>query len=154
MTITWEIRNISLKDLKPHPNNPRFISKDQSRLLEEMIDKFGLIDKPIVNIDFTIIGGHQRIKILKKMKKKEVECWVPDRFLTEEEVNRLCIGLNRNQGEFDYDILANSFDVIDLINWGFSEDDLLGNFENLIEETEEKQEKNKKVTCPSCGHEF
>lgn len=133
-----------------------FTSKDQSRLLEEMIDKFGLIDKPIVNIDFTIIGGHQRIKILKKMKAKWIECWVPDRVLTEEEVNRLCIGLNRNQGEFDYEILGNAFEVIDLLSWGFKESDLFEEIAGMEKDLKGEGEKKgkKKKECPACGHEF
>lgn len=157
MTVTWEIKTIALKDLKPHPKNPRYITKEQAALLEDLIDKFGLIEKPIVNWDMTIIGGHQRLKILKKRKFKEVECWVPDRALSLEEINRLCIGLNLNQGAFDYDILANEFNAIDLINWGFTEEQLVGKFEELIEEIDERQEKkaqSKKCTCPSCGFEF
>ena len=124
--IKWEIKTIPIKDLKEHPKNPRFITKEQTALLEELITKFGLIDKPIVNQDLMIIGGHQRLKILKKMKVKEVECWVPDRLLDEEEINRLCIGLNLNQGQWDFEVLANQWDVTDLLGYGFDPDTLLG----------------------------
>ena len=69
--INWKLETVLIKDLKNHPKNPRYISKDQFRHLENLINKFGLIDKPIVNLDRTIIGGHQRIQILKKMKKRK-----------------------------------------------------------------------------------
>lgn len=154
--IKWEIKKIWIKNLKEHPKNPRFITKEQTALLEELITKFGLIDKPIVNEDFTIIGGHQRIKILKKMKENWVECWVPDRLLTEEEINRLCIGLNKNQGAFDYEILANNFEVIDLINWGFKESELFEHVQELEEaiKGDDQPKGKKKKECPSCGHQF
>lgn len=156
--INWILKTIPIKDIKSHPKNPRQISKDQMGQLEGLIKKFGLIDKPILNEDLTLIGGHQRIKVLKKMKEKEVECWVADRQLDEEEIDHLCVGLNLNQGSWDYDILANEYDLVDLMNWGFSESQLMGYFgESESEEIEEGKEKGKakKVkSCPNCGHEF
>ena len=138
--INWTLKTLPIKDLKDHPKNPRQISKEQYRKLEGLIDKFGLIDKPLVNTDNTIIGGHQRVKILKKKKVKEVECWVPHYRLTDTEVEELLIGHNLNQGTFDYEILANQFDAIDLLNYGFTEEQLLGNFEKELEEIAGKEE--------------
>jgi ParB-like chromosome segregation protein Spo0J len=122
--------------------------------LTDLINKFGLIDKPIINTDFTIIGGHQRIRILKKQKEKIVECWMPDRLLTDKEVENLMIGLNKNQGTWDYDLLSSHYDVIDLLEYGFSEKELLGTCVDE-EDPKEKESKEKKLKmCPSCGHEF
>ena len=143
--IKWKLEELSIKDLKEHPKNPRQIKKDQFDRLSGLIDKFGLIDRPIVNIDMTIIGGHQRIRILKKKKVKTIECWVSDRELLDEEVEELMIGVNKVHGQFDFDILANEFDPLDLLNWGFSEDELLGECkeESECEETEKKDKKKK-----------
>lgn len=154
--ISWKLETISLKDLKDHPKNPREIKKEHLQHLENLIKKFGLIDKPIVNLDKTIIGGHQRVRILKKMKAKEIECWVPDQQLSEDDIDHLCIGLNLNQGQWDYDILANSWEPLKLLDWGFTQEQLLDKFEGLIEEIEEKEKKGKlkKSTCPQCGCEF
>lgn len=124
--IKWNLQEVSLNDLKEHPKNPRQINKDQLKRLSNMIDKFGLIDKPIVNADMTIIGGHQRIKILKKKKIKTVECWVADRQLDDKEIDELCIGLNLHQGSWDWDIMANQWDPLELLNYGFTEEQLLG----------------------------
>ena len=44
--------------------------------------------------------------------------------LSYDKERELNIRLNKNVGEFDYDILANMFDVGDLTAWGFSEKDL------------------------------
>jgi hypothetical protein len=157
--IQWHLETISIKRLKNHPKNPRQINKDQMRHLEGLIKKFGLIDKPIVNQDMTIIGGHQRIKILKKLKTKEIECWVPDHLLIQEEIDHLCIGLNLNQGNWDYDILANEWEPIDLLNWGFTEEQLVGSAKEAEEAAtalndEEEESDKKKHKCPQCGHEF
>ncbi|HMG15005.1 MAG TPA: ParB N-terminal domain-containing protein, partial [Saprospiraceae bacterium] len=133
----WHLEILPIKDLKEHSKNPRQITKDQFQHLKGLIAKFGLIDKPIVNKDWTIIGGHQRIKVLKKMKAKTVECWVPDDQLEQEDIDHLCIGLNLNQGSFDYDILANQWDACDLLKWGFTEEQLLGEQIKEIESTEE-----------------
>lgn len=152
--IEWHLEKRLLKDLKPHPKNPRQLTKDQERALSTSISKYGLSEKPIINTDGTIIGGHQRLNILKKQKVKEVECWVPHRELNSDEVDELCIRLNRNHGEFDYDVLANEWSVVDLLDWGFRAEEL-----ELIDpdevESKEKQEKKKKLTtCPNCAYEF
>lgn len=154
--INWKLESVSIKKLKEHPKNPRQIKKEQFAHLENLIKKFGLIDKPIINQDFTIIGGHQRIKILKKMKAKDVECWVPDQHLSDEDIDHLCIGLNLNQGQFDYDILANQWEALDLLKWGFNENQLFDSCEKAEKtiDAQEEEEKNNKKSCPNCGHEF
>lgn len=152
--IEWYLQTILIKNLKINPKNPRQISKEQSAHLESLINTFGLIDRPIVNSNMVIIGGHQRIKILKKQKVKEVECWLPSRQLDDQEVDRLCIGLNLNQGSFDFDILLNEFEIIDLISWGFTDSQLIG-FTDKDQEVKQDKGKDKKThTCPSCGMEF
>lgn len=152
--INWHLEVLSINQLKEFDKNPRQIKKEQQQHLEELIAKFGLIDKPIVNKDHTIIGGHQRIRILKKMKAKTVECWVPDRFLDENEVEHLCIGLNLNQGQWDWDVLGNEWDALDLLKYGFTEEQLLGLAPEVSEEGGAEEKKKKSKECPSCGHKF
>ncbi len=157
----WRLELVPIKKLKEHPKNPRQIHKHEFEHLKRLIAKFGLIDKPIVNADFMIIAGHQRIKILKKDKEKEVECWMPDRLLNEDDVDDLCIGHNLHQGSFDYEILANQWEPLNLLEYGFSEERLLGEYEKkkkkleAVESSEEKTSSAKKPKCcPACGHEF
>ena len=121
----WTLKSIPIKDLKDHAKNPRQIGKDQLNRLSGIIDKFGLIDKPICNLDLEVIAGHQRLKILKKKRIKTVECWIPDSLLTPDEVEELLIGHNLHQGSFDIDILANEWDFEKLLNYGFTEEYLL-----------------------------
>ncbi len=161
--IEWKLEPIAIKLLKENPKNPRQINKEVVQRLGEFIDKFGLIDKPIINQDMTIIGGHQRIRILKKNKVKTVECWVPDRMLDEKELEELGLGLNLHQGLWDWDMLANEFEPIDLLNYGFTEKQLLGfcsqedlekESEEAIEASQSKEKAKKKHECPNCGCEF
>lgn len=154
---SWSLQTLPIKNLKKHPKNPRQIGKQEFEHLSRLIGKFGLIDKPIINQDMTIIGGHQRIRLLKKKKKKTVECWVADTQLTDEEIDELCIGLNLHQGNWDWDILANQWEPLDLLKYGFSEEKLLGSCkeaEEVLEEQEEQNSSKKKKSCPNCGHEF
>lgn len=154
--INWHLEVHLIKTLKEHPKNPRQISKEQFKHLEGLISKFGFIDRPIINSDKTIICGHQRIRVLKKMKATTVECWVPDNLLSDEEVEELLIRHNLNQGSFDYEILGNEWEPLDLLTWGFTEEQLLGSCEEddqiLNEKEEDNSKKNKK--CPNCGLEL
>lgn len=139
--INWHLETRKLADLKDHPKNPRKLDKDQAEHLQKSLEKFGLIDKPIINLDNQIIGGHQRKNVLKKMKLKQIECFVPDHMLTPEEVDELNIRLNRNTGDWDWDILANQWDTEQLIDWGFKAEEFLGaSVEEIMGEDEEDSE--------------
>jgi DNA modification methylase len=138
--ITWNLEKRSLKDLKDYSKNPRTLSVDQEAHLRTSLEKFGVIDKIIVNTDNTIIGGHQRKRTLKKIGLKEVECYVPDRTLTEKEVEELNIRLNKNTGDWDFDVLANQWNIPDLVEWGFSLDDFQIDIEQVEGEEEEESE--------------
>jgi len=93
--------------------NPRQITDKQAKDLKASLDKFGVADPIIINTDNTIIGGHQRKKILETLMGVdpdfEIDVRVPDRELTIDEMRELNVRLNKNTGEFDLDILANKF---------------------------------------------
>lgn len=118
MKLEWHIEKRKLKDLKEYHKNPRKISKTQFDHLQRNLEKFGLIDKPFINLDDVIIGGHQRLRVLKKMGYEEIEVHVPNRELTEREVEELNYRHNENGGSWDFDILANKYDHLDLLQWG------------------------------------
>lgn len=121
----WHLEARALASLTPHPKNARQLSKDEAKHLKKSLSKFGLIDKPIITPSGLIIGGHQRINVLREMGHSEIECWVSD---TEEwsdrDIDELNIRLNRNTGSWDWDKLANEWNMSDLIEWGFTEQDL------------------------------
>jgi hypothetical protein len=125
--ITWSLKTFQIDELTDYAKNPRSLTKQQFEQLKKSLDKFGMIDKPIVNADSrnTIIGGHQRLRVLRADKIDSVECWIPSRELDEKEVEELNIRLNKNTGEWDFDTLANEFDLDELLDWGFSENELV-----------------------------
>jgi ParB-like chromosome segregation protein Spo0J len=126
-----KIESIKINKLKPAKYNPRQISTKQYNDLKKSIEKFGLVDPIIVNKDMTVIGGHQRLKICKELKHIEIDCVVLD--LSKEEERELNIRLNKNSGEFDMDILANEFDIDELVDWGFKHIDIGLNIDKLEE---------------------
>jgi ParB-like chromosome segregation protein Spo0J len=89
--ITWHLEKRKIKDLKDYSKNPRKLTVEQADHLKTSLEKFGIIDKPFVNLDNILIGGHQRVKILKKMGHKEIEVYVPDRNLDDKEIEELNI---------------------------------------------------------------
>ena len=110
-----EIKKLS--DLKPAPYNPRTSTKKQETKLQESLNKFGVVEPIIFNKQTGyIVGGHFRVRELKKLGYKEVECVIVD--LSEEDEKELNIRLNANTGEWDWDTLANEWDEILLDKWG------------------------------------
>ena len=126
------IEKIEINKLKPATYNPRQISTKQYKDLKESINKFGLVDPIIVNKCYTIIGGHQRYKICKDLDYKDIGCIILD--LDKEQERELNIRLNKNTGEFDMDILANEFDIDQLVDWGFKHIDLDVNIDKIVED--------------------
>jgi len=125
------IELIEINKLKPATYNPRQINTKQYNDLKKSIQKFDLVDPIIVNKDMTVIGGHQRLKICKELKYKDVDCVVLD--LSKEEERELNIRLNKSGGEFDMDILANEFNIDELVDWGFKHIDLGLNIDKIVE---------------------
>ena len=92
--IKWHLETRKLSSLKEYEGNPRTIDKQDLERIKSNLLEFGLIDKPCVNLDGTLIGGHQRKRILKDLGYKEIEVWVPERELTKDEVAKLNVKLN------------------------------------------------------------
>ncbi len=122
--IEWQLKTLKISTLSEHPKNPRRLTKEQHKHLKDSLTRFGVAEKPICNADGMIIGGHQRLKVLKEMGYKEVECWVPKEAMTQEQVDELNIRLNQNTGEWDFECLANEWNLDDLVEWGFSPEEL------------------------------
>lgn len=150
----WSLKLISIDELRPFLNNPRYMTKHNATHLKESISKFGIIDKPIINSDNTIIGGHQRVTILKEMGYTEIECWMTDRLLTEQEVKELCVRLNRNHGDFDLDILANDFEEEDLLDWGFTEFEIPSAKIGEDDISSEENPEHDADLCPTCNRKL
>ena len=130
-----KIEEIEISKLKPATYNPRQISTKDFNSLKKSIERFGLVDPIIVNKDNTVIGGHQRLKIIKSLGEKTIGCIVLD--LNKEQERELNIRLNKNCGEFDFDILSSEFDIDELVDWGFKHIDLGLNIDKIDEDVED-----------------
>lgn len=117
----WSLKKVKIKDLKDFEANARQMTVKQKTDLEESIDKFNLIDKPIVNQDLTIIAGHMRKNILELKGFEEVEVWYPDRKLNKKEARELNMRHNKNTGFWDMDKVANLWEDAELKEYGWTE---------------------------------
>ena len=111
------IEKKQIADLIPAPYNPRQSTAKQEKHLKESLEKFGMVEPIIFNKQTGyIVGGHFRVRELKKLGIKEIECVIVD--LNEADEKELNIRLNANTGSWDWDTLANDWDVVDLEAWG------------------------------------
>jgi len=106
--------------------NPRKWDEKALKDLKQSIKRFGIVDPAIVNIapkrKNIVIGGHMRIEAAKALGIKEmpvVYVNLPD-LEKEKELN---LRLNKNQGEFDFSLLANFAEDF-LADVGFDSEDL------------------------------
>jgi hypothetical protein len=121
--------------IKLNPNNPRIIKDDKFKKLVQSIKDFPeMLDiRPIVvNKDGIILGGNMRFKACLEAGIKEPPFKVVD--LTDEQQKEFLIKDNVSGGEWDWDVLANEWDVDQLDSWGLDmpkEKDL--NIEDLFD---------------------
>jgi hypothetical protein len=158
------IKSIKLNDgTHGLPKNPRFIKDDRFRALCDSVR-----DNPeymparpiIVDESGVILGGNMRYRACRELKidplpagwVQQVEGWPL------EKKRRFIIMDNRGFGDDDMDMLANEWDIAELIAAGFSEADLTGiqtpDFQPATEEEQGRLDQKKPVKCPKCGHEF
>ena len=136
------IEKKQIADLIPAPYNPRQSTAKQEKHLKESLEKFGMVEPIIFNKQTGyIVGGHFRVRELKKLGIKEIECVIVD--LNEADEKELNIRLNANTGSWDWDTLANDWEVVDLEAWGLEipQFDTEPSYDELIGE-----EKNKPAT--------
>lgn len=152
---------IDVKKLTLLEKNPRRITSDQMDKLCKSIQKDPdfLLNRPIlvnkVNEVYTVYAGNQRVQAAKKLKMKKIPCII-DENLSEDILKSRILKDNKTYGEFDYDILANEYDLEHLFDAGFSHLELgLEHAAELIDTPDEDQEKEDVLkTCPHCGKEI
>lgn len=104
----------------PNPTNPRIIKDDKFKKLVKSIQEFPqmLELRPIVvDSNMVVLGGNMRLKACIAAGLKEVPIIVADQ-LTDEQKGEFIIKDNVGFGEWDWDLLANEWDVEALTDWG------------------------------------
>lgn len=113
---------VKISDVKLNPNNPRIIKDDKFAKLVKSIKELPemLEIRPIVvNADMVVLGGNMRLKACKEAGLKEVPIIIADN-LTEEQQREFLIKDNVSGGEWDFEMLANEWDVEKLDDWGLN----------------------------------
>lgn len=124
--IIWKTVKRKLSELKGYEFNPRQLNEKDYNDLKKSLEKFDLAEIPAINTDNKIIAGHQRLKILAELygDKHTIDVRIPNRKLTAKEFQEYNVRSNKNAGDWDFEILANNFEVDDLLDWGFAENEL------------------------------
>lgn len=140
-----QLIKINIDDLKRADYNPRkqLTPEDKEyQKIKNSIQEFGYVEPIIINKDNTIIGGHQRLSVLKDLGYNEVDCIVVDIDKTKEKA--LNIALNKITGDWDLNKLGDLLLELDSENYdleltGFEDYEI----ENILApiETNEIEEK-------------
>jgi ParB-like chromosome segregation protein Spo0J len=136
-----QVNKVNINEVKTNPKNPRLIKDDKFRKLVKSIQEFPqmLELRPIVVDENNIVlGGNMRLKACKEAGLKEVFIVKADN-LTELQKDEFIVKDNVGFGEWDWDMLANEWDVDKLDEWGLdlpvsmdepSYEDLIGEEKN------------------------
>lgn len=123
--------------IKPNPDNPRVLKDDKFQKLKKSIDEFPQMMelRPIVvDENMMILGGNMRYRACQDLKLKEVPVVKAEK-LTEEQKKEFIIKDNVGFGEWDWDLLANEWDIPD--EWGL---DVPDSFEDAVTQLEASED--------------
>lgn len=133
-----KIEYVPLSTLSSPDYNPRTWSKETTEQLKESINRYGVVDPLLVNSAENrkgiVIGGNFRLSVLKELNFETVPVvyiHIPD--LKKEK--ELCIRLNKNQGEWDLELLS-QFDETLLTDIGFNSEAL----DDIFEEDKKEEQ--------------
>ena len=143
-----EIIKLNINEVIPYPDNPR---KNDNAVdaVAESIKQCGYCSPIVIDEDNVILAGHTRLKALKKLKWKEVEC-VRKTGLTEEQKKKYRILDNKTNelAEWDFDLLEEEIDGLDFDGFDFGFD--MSEFEEphtiIEDEPPEVDEENEPIT--------
>jgi len=121
------IVQVKVSELVPADFNPRVWKTEAVENLKKSISTFGMVEPILVNSaperKNIVIGGHFRLQVAKELGFEEVPVVyvnIPD-IEKEKELN---LRLNKNLGEWNWEMLANMFDTDLLLGVGFTEGEL------------------------------
>lgn len=107
-----KIEQIPIESLSPAEYNPRAIDKEEMANLKRAVREWGMIQPLVVNRDGTIIGGHQRYRVMLELGHKTAPCVVLDVDKVKE--RQINLALNKISGKFDKDKLRDVLTFLDI----------------------------------------
>jgi len=111
---------VAIDQVQLSPDNPRVIKNDKFRKLVKSIEEFPemLKVRPIVvDDDMVVLGGNMRLRACLEAGLKEVHILKASEF-SDEQKREFVIKDNSSFGEWDWETLANEWDVEKLDEWG------------------------------------
>ena len=126
------VLSVSLQDLKPYENNPRFNDNAVGSVMNS-IKEFGFKVPIVITKDNVIVAGHTRYKAGLKLGLEKVPCIVADD-LTDEQIKAFRLADNKvsELAEWDLEKLEQELEEIDLDMSLFSFE--INNFEDEVED--------------------
>lgn len=143
-----EIIKLNINEVIPYPDNPR---KNDNAVdaVAESIKQCGYCSPIVIDEYNVILAGHTRLKALKKLKWKEVEC-VRKAGLTEEQKKKYRILDNKTNelAEWDFDLLEEEIDGLDFdgFDFGFDFNSDEDDAEIIEDDVPEVDEENEPIT--------
>jgi len=116
-----ETKKVNLSDLNLNPDNPRTIStRDMDRLVTSLQEFPEMLElrEIVVDEDMTILGGNMRTLALRKAGAKEAVAKIVTGLSPEQKREFVIKDNGENWGQWDFDILANGWDDLPLVDWG------------------------------------
>lgn len=146
--IVWTNEKRKLSQLIAWGRNPRKINREQSTRLQESLEEFGQVEPICIGPNNELYNGHQRLKSWReKYGDIEIDVRVASRPLTEKEREKITVFLHKGAtGEWDFDALANDFDAVELLEWGFSKKEL-GAIDFVLPDQSPQREPELKAEC-------
>lgn len=132
------MERVDIRQIRPNPENPRVIKDNKFQKLVKSITELPqmLELRPIVvNKDMIVLGGNMRLKACEAAGLTEVPVIFAEN-LTPEQEREFIIKDNSSFGEWDWDLLANEWDVDQLQEWGMD----IGGFDLSPDEFDESFE--------------
>jgi ParB-like chromosome segregation protein Spo0J len=117
-----------ITEIKSNPNNPRLIKDHKFKQLVKSIQDFPqmLELRPIViDENNMVLGGNMRLKACLEAGLTDVPV-IHANNLSEDKKKEFIVKDNVGYGEWDWDDLANNWDVLELTEWGLD----IPNFDN------------------------
>jgi hypothetical protein len=114
------IKTVKISQIKPNPDNPRRIStKAMDRLVKSLQDFPDMMKLREIVVDetMTVLGGNMRLLALQKIGGVNVTAKIV-KGLTAEQKREFIVKDNAAFGEWDFDILANAWADLPLLEWG------------------------------------
>ena len=136
-----------INEIKPNPNNPRIIKDHKFKQLVKSIQDFPqmLELRPIViDENNMVLGGNMRLKACIEAGLTDVPV-IHANNLSEAQKKEFIVKDNVGYGEWEWESLANEWNIEDLDNWGLD----IPAFANDIEQPKDNAIGGK--TCPNCG---